>query len=268
MLKPIPQNELDSLDLNRLVQRMDELLLESVRERYGQIRKEFSVSLVSQVIATQRVGAWSDEEKRRIAYIAFDYLVEMELHSVSGGFANRILFTPEYDANKSWMSPTFRLREGAIRQFEIVSSRIAMEIFMDLLHCIETGRRVESERSKLKSFRKWLCNPTNQFHYFAHVLLEAYRFDRGLRTPEIHGTPKLPKRLLMLQVPDHQENNEPHRLINALVNCWRPLLEILNGQRPSYMHISEGEMDWFNTYMSGDEKEVSLKLAAMFKEVY
>jgi hypothetical protein len=33
MLNPISQNELDALDLNGLIQRMDELLLESVRER-------------------------------------------------------------------------------------------------------------------------------------------------------------------------------------------------------------------------------------------
>ncbi len=142
-----------------------------------------------------------------------------------------------------------------------------MEIFMDLLHCIETGHRIKSKKSKLKPFRKWLCDPANQFHYFAHVLLEAYRFDRSLRTPEIHGTPKLPSRLLTLQHPSPQEMNEAHRLLNALIGCWRPLKEMLNGRRPAYMHISEAEKEWFSTYMTGSENEIVAKLEEMFDDI-
>ena len=142
-----------------------------------------------------------------------------------------------------------------------------MEIFMNLLHCVETGRRIDSD-SKLKPFRKWLCSPTNQFHYFAHILLEAYRFDRGFRTPEVHGASKFPRRMLILQVPDHQENNEPLRLINSLFTCWRPLIEILNGQRPTSMQISNDEENWFTTYMSGSEAEVAQKLEDMFREIH
>src|SRR5258708_27278921 len=92
----------------------------------------------------------------------------------------------------SWHVPLLRLRDGAIRQYQIMCSRIAMEIFMDLLHCIETGQRLTSKRSKLKAFQKWLCDPANDLHYFAHVLLDACRFERSLRTPEVHCTPKWP----------------------------------------------------------------------------
>jgi hypothetical protein len=243
---------------------MDDVLLQSIRERYGQIPDGFPLALVSDIVNTKKVSAQSDEQRRRIAYLTFSYLVQVELHLVSGGFSNAMLFTSNYDEASSWQSPLFRLRDGAIRQYQIMCSRIAMEIFMDLLHCIETGNRLKSKRSKLKVFQKWLCDPTNELHYFAHVLLEAYRFDRNLRTPEVHGAPKLPNRLLLLQRPSPEEMNEPHRLLNALAGCWRPLRDLLNGQRPSYMQISEAEKEWFSTYMTGSENEIAEKLVQMF----
>jgi hypothetical protein len=269
MIDSLSQRELQELALQMLVQRMDDILRHSLRERYGTgiAYERFPVCLVSDIVNTQKVAALSDEEKRKIAHISFSYLVQLELISVASGFTNAILYTPEYDEKVSWLSPLFRLRDGAIRQYQIVSSRMAMEIFMDLLYYIETGHRLESKRSKLKAFRKWLCDSTNQFHYFAHVLLEAYRFDRSLRTPEVHGTPKLPQRLLLLQLPSHEELNEPHHLSNSLLNCWRPLLDLLNGQRPSYMQISESEESWFMTYMSGSENDITDQLAAMFDSI-
>jgi len=263
-MEALDHGVLKDLPLRDLVQRMDEILLESVRERYGQIHEAFPVGLVSHIVESQKVSVQPEEQKRKIAHITFAYLVQLDLHAVSGGFSNKILFTTDYNDKSSWQSPLFRLRDGAIRQYQIVASRIAMEIFMDLLHCIETGQRLEAKRSKLKRFQRWLRDPGNQFHYFAHVLLEAYRFDRNLRTPEVHGTPKLPSRLLALQHPSPQEMNESHRLLNALIGCWRPLREMLDGQRPAYMHISEAEKDWFSTYMTGSEDEVAAKLAEMF----
>jgi hypothetical protein len=238
--------------------------LQSIIERYGQVHEGFPVCKVSDIINTLKVTEQSDANRRRIAHIAFSYLVQLELCAVSSGFSNLILYTSDYNDESSWNSPLFRLRDGAIRQYQIVSSRMAMEIFMDLLHCIDMGQRLESKRSKLKRFQKWLCDPCNQFYYFAHVLLEAYRFDRKLRTPEVHGTSKLPKNLLLLQHPSHEELNDHFRLLNALMGCWRPLRDLLNGQRPSYMNISESESEWFTTYMTGSESEISEKLADMF----
>lgn len=266
-MTPLDQSELNCLTLQELVRRMDDILLQSIIERYGQINEGFPVCLVSDIINTKRIAAQSEKQRRKIAHIAFSYLVQLELNSVSGGFSNAILFTPGYNDTSSWQSPLFRLRDGALSQYQIVSSRIAMEIFMDLLHCIETGQRLRSKRSKLKSFQKWLCDPANQFHYFAHVLLEAYRFDRKHRTPEVHGTSKLPIRLLLLQHPSAEEMNEPHRLLNSLINCWRPLQELLNGQRPSYMHILEAENEWFSTFMKGSENEIAEKLSKMFDSI-
>jgi hypothetical protein len=144
-MTPLDQSELNCLELPELIHRMDEILLQSIIERYGQVHEGFPVCRVSDILNTQKVVAQSDEQRRKIAYIAFSYLVQLELHAVSSGFSNRILFTPDYNDTSSWQSPLFRLRDGAIRQYQIVSSRMAMEIFIDLLYCIETGQRLESK---------------------------------------------------------------------------------------------------------------------------
>ena len=264
---PLSQAKLDELPVSALVERMDALIQWSRAERYGANCNGSPENLVSHIITTQRVSAFSGAIQKRIAHISFAYLVELELNSVSSGFANALLFNGHYDEQTSWLSPTFRLREGAIRQYQIVSSRIAMEIFMDLLYCIETGQRLEAKRSKLKSFRNWLCDTKNPFHYFAHTLLEAYRFDRNIRTPEVHGTPRLPKRLLLLQHPSFEELNDAHRLTNVLSGCWTPLLGLLNNEHPIYMQISDAEKEWFSVYMTGSEDEITEKLSAMFEGI-
>jgi hypothetical protein len=264
LIEPLDRPALQALSLEKLVERMDRILLRSDQERGH--HDSFPVNLVSSIIKTKKVTALQDEQKRKVAHIAFDYLVERELNSVSSSFANKILFTPEYN-DSAWLSPTFRLRHGAIQQYQIISSRIAMEIFMDLLHCIETGDRLKAKRSKIKAFRKWLCDTKNQFHYFAHVLLEAYRFDRGIRTPEVHGTPKISTQILLLRPPTFQEVNEAHTLLNVLANCWRPLLDILNDQKPQYMHISVDQVGWLTTYVNGSEEEVDAKLDELFSEI-
>ena len=263
----VRQAELEELPVSVLVQRMDEILQGSLAERYGVNRNGFPENLVSDIITTKKVSGYPEALQKKIAHITFAYLVELELNSVSSGFANAILFTRDYDEKTSWLSSTFRLREGAIRQYQIVSSRIAMEIFMDLLHCIETGERLESKRSKLRAFRKWLCDTANPFHYFAHVLLEAYRFDRNIRTPEVHGTPRLPKRLLLLQPPSFEEMNDAHRLTKVLLGCWIPLRDLLNGEQPSYMQISDAEKCWFSVYMNGSEEEIGERLSSMFESI-
>lgn len=264
MIAKTTNEDLAALPLDELVLRMDGILRESIIERYGQLCETFPISLVSQITITQKAQSLSAENKRHLAYITFSYLVQLELGSVTSRMSNLLLFNNRYDENTSWQSPTFRLCDGAIHQYQIVSSRIAMEVFMDLLHFLETGKRIEKKRSKLKAFRNWLCTPQNQFHYFAHVLLSAYRFDRGIRTPEVHGVSRFPSRLLLLQRPTHDELNECHNLTNTLMSCWKPLLEILEGKKPNFMNIREEDQAWFTTYMNGTEEEVVNQLALMF----
>lgn len=245
---------------------MDEFLRIAHVERYGTLQPLQPEPCVSEVVNATLVASQSEEARRRIAYVTFAYLVQMQFNSVSGGFANRILYDESYNETK-WQSPVFRLRHGAICQYQTISSRVAFEVFIDLLYVIENGRRIESKRSKLKAFRCWLRNTQNRFHYFAHILLVAYRFDRELRTPEVHGTSRLPRRMLRLELPSHDENNEHLQLTNTLLGVWRPLVDILNEIRPTHMQIRGSDEEWFNTYMSGDDDAIEAKLAAMLDDI-
>ncbi len=261
-MNPISDHDLDELSTNDLVLRMDEFLRIAHVERYGATPTLQLEPCVSEVVNATQVASQTEEARRMVAYVTFAYLVQIQFNHVSSGFANRILFDDNYNETK-WQSPVFRLRHGAIFQYGIISSRVAFEVFIDLLYVIENGRRIESKKSKLKAFRSWLRNTNNRFHYFAHVLLAAYRFDRELRTPEVHGTSRLPPRMLRLELPSDDENNKYFQLTVTLLGVWRPLVDILNEIRPTYMHIGQSDDEWFQTYMSGDDDAIEAKLAEM-----
>ena len=270
-MNPISEAELDALPLGSVVNRMDEFLTQSHIERYGAIDNLFPVLLTYELVNSAVVLQRPEVDQREIAYICFGYLVQLQLDSVVSGMANKILYAENYSL-ANWSSPVFRLRDRALRQYQIICSRVAFEIFIELLHVIETGRRIKPKKSKsnkeskLKAFRIWLRNPSNRFHYFAHVLLVAYRFDREFRSPEVHGSSPLPRRMLMLQVPSHDENNAHCRLTNTLAGVWRPLIDILNNIRPNYMSISQADENWFHAYMSGSDDAIEEKLGEMLAE--
>lgn len=136
----------------------------------------------------------------------------MELCEVSAGIENSILYNSNFHKTDSWSSPAFRLRHGVLRQYGILASRIAMDIFMDLLYALDTGNRLDTKKSKFKVFRKWLKDINNPYVYFVHVLISAYRFDRQYRTPEAHGSSKFPRKFLLLQPVDFIEMNETNQL--------------------------------------------------------
>ena len=69
----------------------------------------------------------------------------------------------------------------------------------------------------------------------------------------------------MLQAPENI--NEVFTLEGALLNCWRPLLEILNNKRPQYMNIVDEDKDWFDAYMKGSDEEINERLRLLFEEV-
>lgn len=266
-MNSLSDHDLDALSIAALVARMDEFLHVQHIERYGMPPFDQFKQCVSDIANTKLIAEQPEKARRKIAYLTFSYLVQMQLCSVSSGIENKVLYDENYSEAK-WQSPSFRLRHGALFQYQAIGSRIAFEVFIDLLYVIENGKRIESKKSKLKAFRSWLCDTQNRFHYFAHVLLSAYHFDREIRTPEVHGGSRLTRRMLCLDVPDHTEQNEPMRLTNTLINAWRPLIDILNGIRPMYMTVSQAsDKEWFNTFVSGDEDAIEARLAEMFDGV-
>jgi hypothetical protein len=163
-MKPISTEQRNALDLHDLVERMDGILTLSNHERYGTVHPP-SQALVSEILNTNKARDLSDETRRSLAYIVYDYLIQLELTSISGGITNREIFNSKYDAYESWKSPSFFMRYEVLNQYQIIASRSAMEILIDILHLIESGKKIRSGKSKLKAFRKWLCDSENPFHY-------------------------------------------------------------------------------------------------------
>lgn len=268
-LDPLTADELDSLSLADLVARMDKVLDVNRLERYGTpiLRPFDDRPTVTAFVASKTVGQKSLEEQRYLAYLFFSFLVQMELCEVSSGIANKVLFDNNYHETESWNSPAFNLRHGVIRQYDILASRVAMDIFMDLLYALDTGKRLDAKKSKFKVFRKWLKDINNPYIYFAHVLISAYRFDRQHRTPEAHGSSKFPRRFLLLQQAGFKELNESLQLNNVLLSVWHPLITILNGSKPNFGLVIEGLSDWLPVYISGKSEEIEKMLADIFFEM-
>lgn len=269
MIKPLIESELYALPVPELVSRMDAIIETSLVERGmpSGWRDEVTNMTVKRLLSTKRISAFPEAQQRRLAYIGFSFLVQLEMLSAASGMSNSVLYNDRYHEKNSWVSPAFRFRHGALNQYGIVSSRIAMEIFMDLLYCIEKGERLKSKKSKLAAFKNFIVDCKNPFHYFACVLLNAYHFDRTLRTPEVHGTPSLTNRILLLQVPGHDEINESHKLSNVLMNCWQPLCELLNGLPVGYTAFDEISIDWYETYLRSSTEQVAAKLEALFIDI-
>lgn len=268
LLNPLREEELDALSITELVARMDRVLEVNRLERYGpEVSQYFEHKpTVAEFVATRLVSQ-KTENQRGLVYLFFGFLVQMELCEISSGISNKVLYNSDFHETESWHSPAFRLRHGAIRQYDILASRVAMDIFMDLLYAIDRGERLASSRSKFKAFRKWLKNTENPFVYFAHVLIAAYRFDRKQRTPEAHGSSNFPRKYLLLQIPDFAELNEQHQLHGVLLNVWHPLKVILDGGKPNFGQLMDGNSSWLLTYMSGSSEDVETMLDAMFSEM-
>ena len=260
--------QLDSLPTEELIIRMDEFINDSFNERNSHLPPNLfrlPNKLVSQLICTQSVQSKSDEIKRKIAYLCFSYLIQSDLGLVNLGMTNLVLYS-NFNESK-WRSPLFRLNHAALTQYQIVASRMAFEVFIDLLLVLETGERIDAKKSKLKTFKKWLCQSKNPFNYFAHVLLIAYHFDREQRTPEVHGTSKFPRKLLCLQTPSSEQQNNPLHLTNALTSAWDPLLDILNSRKPTQMQIPLDNDGWFTAFMSQDESKIEQELEKLFQDI-
>lgn len=269
-------SELDALSLADLVARMDDILEISRLERSGIFYNSFNEPKVTEFIDTKLISQKSLDDKRKLAYKCFGFLVQMELCTISSGIQNKILYDDKnYSRPESWHSPLFRLRHGVLRQYEILASRVAMDIFMDLIYKIDTGNNLDG-KSKFKKFRNWLKNTENPFVYFILILHITYFFDREYRTAEAHGGSKLPRKLLLLEVPDIDELNETHTLSNALRSSWGSFIDILNGNKPRGVSSDQKTKDiadrWFQAYvkdyvLDGSVEKLNKEIESILSEL-
>ena len=266
-LESLTEQQLDSHSLAELVSRMDAFLLDIFQKRALPVPQIIPAKLPSQLMSCDLVQRHPEDTQRRIAYQTFSFLLQLEFNMSACGISNKLLFGVNHNP-QNWFNPMFRLQEGVLHQYHLIGSRISFEIFMDLLHLIETGELLKPyKKSKIKAFRRWIVGAHTPFRYYGHILVRAYEFDRSHRSPVVHGASPLPRQLLRLGDHDDALANEALQLVNLMSNVWTPLLELSSGTRPNQMQIDVGMHEWFDAYMHGTEDDITRVLNGLLQVI-
>jgi len=257
-LTPLTPDEIKSLSLEALVQRMDDVRVKAQHERYGpdlmaHLETHFPLPRVADLLSTKLAIAMGEPKQWRLADAAFRFLLQMDMLNVSAGITNAVVYRPNFN-DSLWSSPNHWMKVAIMDQYAIVASRIALECFFDLLYIADRGDRMPG-RSKFATFRKWVVGKDNPFKYFVGHIIHAFEFDREHRQREVHGTSRFAQSLLSLQIPNSEESNISHRLTNVLLSVWQPLVEIMNGNRPGSIAVFSTADDFASKYFEGRNDE-------------
>ena len=266
-MKSITLEELAHLSNDELALRMDTILVNKEVEIYGiQSLKRNEIfhklNSVVTILNTKYVKALNEVKQRKICYLTFNTLLQMEYTSFTSEAKNHYIY-PNGIVN--WSSSSSQIRNAALTQFSIISSRITMECFMQLLHYLDTGEEIKA-KSTFKAFKKWLNNPNNIFSYFATHTLSTFKFDRKYRTSEVHASSKLSSKLLLMGEPDNKEQNDMLKLEGILMNVWQSLVEILNDGK-CYSMMGSENFKWHKAYLHGTDEEKESFLKAIFEQM-
>jgi len=271
MIPELSKEELRQLPVIELTSRMDAILEANEIERYGsevfQLKNDMpGRPSVTRVLQTKHVQRMDIEKQRTLCYLTFNTLLQMEYSNVASSASNVIVYTPNFNG-ESWKSVRTQVNSAALDQFQIISSRISMECFMELVHYLGEGERIRSKKSTFKSFKKWLNNPQNPFSYFATHILRAFVFDRNHRSPEVHASSKLHGNVLQMKTPNFDDRNSSLQLTNVMLNVWQPLINILNNGKAYSMQGSEEDFKWLKAYTDGDDHEKERFLKTIFDQM-
>lgn len=266
MILELSKEELNNLSVEQLVSRMDALLEANELERYG-VHFQFNRPSVRAILNTKHVQEMCLEKQRAVCHLVFNTLLQMEYSQVAAAASNSLVYGPNFNERESWKSVKVQVNRSALIQFEIISSRIVMECFMELLHYLGEGKRIRASKSTFHSFKKWLNNPQNPFAYFATHVLRAFVFDRNFRTPEVHASSRLNNHVLRMKIPTSEDNNSPLELTNVMLNVWQPLVDILNDGKSYSMHGSEEDFKWLKSYLHDDAAGKAQFLESIFKQM-
>ncbi|MCK4829757.1 hypothetical protein KA005_79265, partial [bacterium] len=218
---------------------MDTIIQESIVERYGEVAYKLKMfdhqPTVAKILETKHVEQLDPEKQREICHLAFKCILQMQYTEFSHAATNHYIYGTKYNEDAIWKSPNIQIKYAALRQWGIVSSRISMECFMQLLHYLGKGERIKSKKSTFGAFKKWLLDADNPFSYFATHILEAFHFDRAHRTPEVHASSRLSKSIILMEKPNPEQKNSGAELTDIMLNVWNPLIEILNGEKCNFI---------------------------------
>ncbi|MBO1223990.1 MAG: hypothetical protein JYX80_06145 [Candidatus Scalindua sediminis] len=251
----ITTEELDNLETEELVSRMDEALSSPYWSRMG--NKILKLNVCS-LYESATVKKFDPVFQRKVAYKSFGFLLQLQYSELSSS-AN-FFRLPEKDENGAK-----QIYWAARNQWTIVSSRMAFEYFMHLTYMLGSGSDFKSGKSAIKKFKNWLKERENPYSYFTISAARAMQFDRSKRSPEVHATTKLVRRILLMTASDI--DNDVFQLINILKNQWQFILDIAHQREPNGW-VSCGNVDddkeWYGIWESKDYDAISKKIDEVF----
>lgn len=259
-LKPLAEDDLDNLNLDELITRMDEILAAPCWWRPG---NEIMKLRVCALMNTKRAQSFASEFQRKVAYKTFGFLLQL----LYTQFSRSARF---FNASGKDGAAAPQLHSAAREQWCVISSRIAFEYFMQLTYMLGTGEDFRSGKSTFKKFRRWLKQPGNPYTYFSISVARAAKFDRRKRSPEVHGGTKLARRILLLTKEGH--DSEVGSLFNIIQNQWQFVIDIADERHPNGWVASgpgpvTDDREWYKLWNSGDEAAIHKEVDIMLDSV-
>ena len=258
-MNKITENELDNLDNNELVSRMDAILSSPYWSRRG---NKIMLLSVKNIFDTERVQGFSPDFQRKVIYKAFGLL--LQLHYTKFSYSANFFQIAEEDEPHAK-----QLYSAARNQWTYVSSRIIFEYFMHLTYMIGTGKEYYMGKSSIKKYKTWLKKKDNPYTYFAISVMRAESYDRTKRSPEIHAGTKLARKILLLTASDIDD--DMMNLANIMESQWGFILHIANDVDSKNMGwvicgTNTGDKEWYEVWESGNQKMINSEIDKMFTQ--
>jgi hypothetical protein len=268
-IAPLSEEQIIALSNRELCERMDEIL-DGIQKEWLPNAEQFISNLdpMAKLTHTPRIAHFMDtksiqelnpEHQRESLILAFEFLAELQILERISGFSNHFIYNENYDFTKSWQSPLIQIRHAAIQQSTIILSRVAFEKFMNLVYYIEEkdilapGRK----KSKLQEFLNHLVKKKNDraipLGYFAPLLSKVRAFDNSYRTGEVHKRSGTIRRLIRMQIPTNDIQNQLE-LLNICLSVWRPLIDLLSHNHVNYVSGIDSAEDFLSAFIEGGEK--------------
>lgn len=247
----LTSSELDNLPLKELIERMDEIIEDNW---YGRGNKIMKLTL-SSIMETKRVNEFNELFQRKIAYKAFSFYLQ-------------ILYT-DFLSGANFINPTKskiakQITWATRYQSTIVSSRMALEYFYQLVFMIGNGEEFKSTKETFKKFKKWLKESNNNYNYLALMVARSFKFTREKRDPEVHGGTKFARKILKLSA--DTIDNEIFQLLTRIKNEWQSVVSIANGKDLSGYMIEEDKFDdkeFYNLWKNQDKVKINKLIDSM-----
>ena len=265
-------------NINIEVNKMDDLLKSIMNEQFkssdlvptfvggakfhlnnSQSQNTCPIPLVSDICSSPSISMKPVIEQSKARDVTFRYLMQLKLFDASVDLGDWA-----YEAYEAERSVSNQMKVASSLQHQIICGRIALECFLDLIAVCEKGSRLVG-KSKFKSCRKWVLSKNMQYRKFIPIILAGFSFDRLYRTPEVHGTSRLPYVILEEGLESSPLFKVRFDLTNALQMSWTTLIDILY-DRQGGAWTTVHDSDILTNYYQLDEEELENFLEDVFSQ--